>query len=101
MGKKNLINQKTDNMKTYKEKRVIRPGIVALLPKGLISTVWHTIECTEKDEEDGRTHFVLYWIRGKNVTIIHGMRFDSDADYESMEKINEHLREVQKEFLIK
>jgi hypothetical protein len=88
-------------MKTCKEKRLIRPGIIDLLPKGLISTVRHRIECTEKDDKDERTHFIEYWIMGKNVTVLRGFYMDSKADVESMERINEYLRKVQKESDIK
>lgn len=88
-------------MKKYKEKKLIRPGIIDLLPKGLISMVRHRIECTEKDDRDERTHFIEYWITGKNITVLHGYYMDSKADFESIEKFNEYMRKVQKELDIK
>ena len=68
----------------------------------------HKIFCKEHEDgenwrnERGRTPFVQYWIRRHSkTTVLLGEYMDSSADYESMRKINEEMKEVRRDFIMK
>ena len=62
-------------------------------------TQWY-IHSTGRDDE-GRTPFIMYHVRGRKVSVFTGQNLDSKKDYASIAKMNKEMAKVRRDFIRK